>query len=748
MSEQNEHAAEQDKSEEALQNEIILDFYAQQAVTEILHISLEPVPLQDQLQRIIEFLTAIPWLAGQGKGAIFLLDEQGQNLEMKAQHGLGEQLIKDCKQISLGHCLCGRAAQTGEVIFKSHLDEQHEITYEGIGDHGHYCVPIVARGRTFGVLNLYVDAGHVRERIEEQLLVTVANTVGKIVEHSMARRELQYQKFAMDQHANVGIMDVTGKIIYANDRFCEDFGYDREELIGRNHSILKSDQHPESFYQEMWDTIAAGTVWHGEVCSRTKSGSLIWLDTTVVPFLDPAGKPYKYVSICRNISNLKDAERELSEKGAFLQNITYSMGDGVITDNAEGRIAFANAEAISLLACDDEEDLIGKDMYSFLCGGNEEDGPRTKEESPLYKALHTFRTYRDEDGVFYRSDGTALPVAYVGSPMVDDSGYAGSIIVFRDITARKQAEKKQQELIDKLQDAHSQLLQSEKMASIGQLAAGVAHEINNPVGYVNSNLGSLKQYVADLFSLLDAYKKLQEAVPQDSSILREVRDLEQELDLDFLKEDIGSLLEESDEGIRRVKQIVNDLKDFSRLDSTEWHWADLEAGLDSTLNIVHNEIKYKAEVVKEYAGIPQIECIGSQLNQVFMNLMVNGVHAIEERGTITIRTGMEGNDWVWVEVADTGKGIEPDALSRIFDPFYTTKPVGKGTGLGLSLSYSIVERHGGEIGVQSEVGKGTCFRVRLPVKQAKKTESSAENETAVEEAASAGPETRVAGMKA
>jgi signal transduction histidine kinase len=175
-------------------------------------------------------------------------------------------------------------------------------------------------------------------------------------------------------------------------------------------------------------------------------------------------------------------------------------------------------------------------------------------------------------------------------------------------------------------------------------------------------------------------------------------------------------MSESREGINRVKQIVQDLKDFSHVDKAEWQWADLHKGLDSTLNIVNNEIKYKADVVKDYGDIPLVECLYSQLNQVFMNLLVNSAHAIEERGKITLRTFTK-DDWVCVEVADSGKGISAENLHRIFDPFFTTKPVGKGTGLGLSLAYGIVNKHNGRIEVASEVGKGTCFKIWLPVRQ-------------------------------
>ena len=181
--------------------------------------------------------------------------------------------------------------------------------------------------------------------------------------------------------------------------------------------------------------------------------------------------------------------------------------------------------------------------------------------------------------------------------------------------------------------------------------------------------------------------------------------------------EIDKRFEDVEDGITRVKNIVQNLKDFSHVDaSDEWHYADLHSGLDSTLNIVNNEIKYKAEVVKEYGDIPQVECLLSQLNQVFMNLLVNASHAIEEHGVITVRTGKTGEE-VWVEVADTGKGIAPDSLKKIFDPFFTTKPIGQGTGLGLSLSYGIIQKHHGRIDVQSVVDKGTTFRVWLPLKQ-------------------------------
>jgi len=286
--------------------------------------------------------------------------------------------------------------------------------------------------------------------------------------------------------------------------------------------------------------------------------------------------------------------------------------------------------------------------------------------------------------------------------------------VTRDALQREKAE--QAALIAKLELAQTQLLQSEKLAAIGQLAAGIAHEINNPIGFVNSNIGSLERYLKDVFVVLDAYEKARLAAGVQNPECIAVEALKERLDFVFLCDDIFNLMHETKDGVARVAKIVQDLKDFSHVDEAEWQWADLHKGMESTLNVVWNELKYKAEVVKEYGELPPVECLPSQLNQVFMNLLVNAAHAIAERGTITLRTGTAGDE-VWIEVADTGSGIPPENLGRIFDPFFTTKPVGKGTGLGLSLSYGIMQKHHGRIEVTSEPGRGTTFRVVLPGRQ-------------------------------
>ncbi len=309
-------------------------------------------------------------------------------------------------------------------------------------------------------------------------------------------------------------------------------------------------------------------------------------------------------------------------------------------------------------------------------------------------------------------------IAYVADPHADS---AQTWWLLQD---RTEVRRVQKELEDnyarikltntRLEEAQNQLLQAEKMASIGQLAAGVAHEINNPIGFVSSNLVTLRTYVEPMFDVLDLMVHTPPAA-LPAPVAKALTDLDKRIDLAFVKEDLPQLLDESADGLDRVKKIVQDLKDFSRVDHAEWQDADINAGLDSTLNVVMNEVKYKAEVRKDYGVLPPVRCIAAQLNQVFMNLIVNAAHAIPDRGEISLRTRAEG-DWVCIEVKDTGVGMSDEVKRRIFEPFFTTKPVGKGTGLGLSLSYSIIQKHAGRIEVDSLPGRGTTFRVRIPVR--------------------------------
>lgn len=290
------------------------------------------------------------------------------------------------------------------------------------------------------------------------------------------------------------------------------------------------------------------------------------------------------------------------------------------------------------------------------------------------------------------------------------------------IARRRRVEQSLQQRLQELQVAHHKLadlqlhlLQTEKMASIGQLAAGVAHEINNPIGFLRSNLGTLSGYVDGLIQVVKAYEAVESSLSRTApSAFEAVRTLKQQTDHDFVVSELPVLIAESQDGIERVRKIVLDLKNFSRAGDTDWQWADLALGLESTINMVWNQIKYKAELRRDYQPLPQVYCIASQINQVIMNLLVNAVQAIEQSGVITVRTGTNATQ-AWIEVEDTGCGMTDDQIHRIFEPFFTTKPPGQGTGLGLAIAWRVMERHHGHFDIHSTVGQGTRIRLNLPI---------------------------------
>jgi len=402
-----------------------------------------------------------------------------------------------------------------------------------------------------------------------------------------------------------------------------------------------------------------------------------------------------------------------------------ALGEAVLLFDQNGRISCANAAAWQMFAGSESNGGVHDnhaervfpetpELSSFL------EGPWPREEDVILRRDSGRRVLRVKAGLL-GSGGQRPPTIAIVALDVGEQGVNREALA---VSVKELAAKNAQleELIQKLKQTQNQLMQSEKMASIGQLAAGVAHEINNPVGYVYSNIGTLERYLKDIFLLLDAYRRAELSVELDGcSSANEISQIQEEIDLPFLRKDVGALISECREGINRVKKIVQDLRDFSRAGMEDvWEFADLHKGLDSTLNVVWSELKYKCELRKEYGELPVVECLPSQLNQVFMNLLVNAAQAIPDKGTVTIRTGRVDRE-VWIEIADTGSGIRPEHRARLFEPFFTTKAPGQGTGLGLPVSYGIVERHGGHIEVESEPGKGATFRIWLPVIQPDKT---------------------------
>ncbi len=292
-----------------------------------------------------------------------------------------------------------------------------------------------------------------------------------------------------------------------------------------------------------------------------------------------------------------------------------------------------------------------------------------------------------------------------------------------ELRARIRAGQRIIELEDSKKKASRRLLQSEKMASIGQLAAGIAHEINNPIGFINSNIHTLTEYEMDSKELIAQYRSFAAEIKTEmttqegrDTIVKKLNGIfafEEKIDINFMTDDISSLLKECREGIKHIKNIVKDLKSCAYNNEPVFEYHDINNIMSSALNVVWNELKYSIVVTREYGDLPLVGCYSQLLSQVFINLLVNAGQAIEEKGEIQIST-KAADKYIEISIRDTGEGIPAKDLSKIFDPFFTTKKVGAGTGLGLNVAYNIIKNHGGEINVESTIGIGTTFLIKLP----------------------------------
>lgn len=552
-------------------------------------------------------------------------------------------------------------------------------------------------------------------------------SVRDITKRKWAEEELRKLSLAVEQSpASIVITDTEGTIEYVNPKFTQVTGYTSEEAIGQNPRILKTEETAPAVHAELWRTITSGRVWQGEFYNKNKNGEFFWESAKIAPITDAAGAITHFMAIKEDITARKQMEQALQAERQRLFSLLENLPGFVCLHAPDYSIAFANRYFRECFG-----EVEGRLCYQIF----------QDREEPC-KVCPTFQVFEDMELKVWEwggSDNRTYQVYDYPFTDIDCSPLVLELGI--DVTEQKSAErelrKNRAELItrnDELQNIYRQLegktrdletayaelkatqaqmLQNDKMASIGQLAAGVAHEINNPIGFVTSNLGTLEKYLAKLAGFIDAQaeKIASHAPPEVVEGLSEKRKV---LKLDYILDDAKALIRESLDGTGRVQKIVQDLKTFSRVDAVEHTLVDINTCLESTINIVWNEIKYKATLQRDFGDLPQIKCYPQQLNQVFMNLLINAAHAIDKGGTITVRSWFEAG-LIHVAISDTGCGIPGEIRTRIFEPFFTTKEVGKGTGLGLSISYDIVKKHDGEIRVASEVGKGTTFTVILPL---------------------------------
>lgn len=418
----------------------------------------------------------------------------------------------------------------------------------------------------------------------------------------------------------------------------------------------------------------------------------------------------------------RQAEGAVRDSDSRLRTILDAIQTGMVLIDADSRIVVDVNPAVLTMADARREEIVGTTCLGRICVA-------VAGRCPL---TDLGRTVEKSERLILRRGREPLPVLATAVSIVLD-GRRHILESFVDISDRKKAEaellahrERLEDLVnertEKLVEAERQVLQGEKLASVGRLAAGVAHEINTPIQYVGDNLRALEDFYKDIKKVMDQYRQLVELVAAEGpacSVLERIRETERECDLSFILDDAPKAIAQGLEGVERVAKIVRAMKDFSHVKGGTLAMADINDCLQSTLTVARNEYKYVADVCTEFGELPMVECYPSELNQVFLNMLVNAAHAIADTGTrgrITVATRADG-DWAEVAVSDTGCGISEEIRSRIYEPFFTTKEVGRGTGQGLYIAHQIVVgKHGGTIRCESTVGSGTTFRIRLPVR--------------------------------
>ena len=549
-------------------------------------------------------------------------------------------------------------------------------------------------------------------------------------ERSIARANQEWERTFDAVPDLIMLLDADQRITHANRAQADRLGVTPAELIGKRCCTVLHGTATPAVFCPNHRLLLDGKEHFVEAHFPVMSGFFL---ISVTPILDDNGKPVGMVHVSRDISALKRAEENLRESREFTVDVLNSLpstiavldADGVIVEVNEPwrRFAHENSAAGTIA------DTIGQKYLSTSPAGDGGDDDEAKTTFIGISAV--VQGERDYYSAEYPCHSPDKQRWFLMTVSRLTGSVRGAVIAHTDITVRKQAEElilKQQRELQSL-NVHLELrveeevaksrakdlvvMRQDKMATLGLLAAGVAHEINSPLSYIDSNIRVLTDYLRQMGAYLTLQQEVLERTAAPEEQRRELAAAAQRLEIPLILDDGPALIAESLEGVERVSLIVRNLKGFSRMDAQEDEPAELTACLESALLIVQNELKYVATIVKEYVELPPILCRPGQLSQVFVNLLTNAGHAVESPGRITLKSRHD-EYFVYVSVADNGHGIPEELRGRIFEPFFTTKEAGKGTGLGLSISHDIITRHHGELLVESNAGGGTVFTVKLP----------------------------------
>ncbi|WP_406699337.1 PAS domain-containing protein [Singulisphaera sp. Ch08] len=559
-----------------------------------------------------------------------------------------------------------------------------------------------------------------------EVVVVAFRDISQSKKAELAQRESEekYRLLAENSTDMISRHNPDGTYLYASPACRALVGYEPEELIGTSpYDFVHPADLPEiaSTHETTLLSPETSTV---AFRARRKDGSLIWLESTVRTIRDPITNAVIEIQCAsRDVSARKEAEEALRESREQLQAILDNSTAVIYIKDADGRFVLVNRWYETMFKIPHGW-ILGKTDYEILpreqadrVRANDRDvlrkgGPIAFEEEIHYE--EGMRTYISIKFPLRTGLGMPLGVGGISTDITDRKLTEEQLLRKNELLQEAICSERQAH--DALKRAESQLVHAEKLSALGQLVAGVAHEINNPLAFVTSDVSVLKREVGHLRDLLTLCLEASDTLAvHRPELLAKIRERADRVDLPFMLENLDGLLNRSNEGLRRIRQIVKDLRDFARLDERDFKNVNLNDGIASTVNIIRGRARTKGvDLLTDLAPLPSVACYPGELNQVLLNLLSNAIDATNPGGRVTIKTHAV-DEGVEIHVTDTGKGIDPAIRHKIFDPFFTTKPVGEGTGLGLSISYGIVRAHGGTIDVESELGQGATFIIRLPL---------------------------------
>ncbi|MFL5241049.1 MAG: PAS domain S-box protein [Gemmataceae bacterium] len=680
------------------------------AVTRIL---AEALTLEDAAWRILQ---AIGEGFGWDLGAVWLVDKHATQLycvdcwhASSVNVGPFEALSRRTRfEPGIGLpgrvWLDGRAVWVADVVADANFPRAAVAAEAGL--HTGIAFPIQTATETTGAIEFFIRGLDKPDDHLLSLLSALGSQIGQFVERvrfEEALRESEgfYHSLVESLPQNIIRKDRQGRITFANHRCCATMGKKLEEVVGKTDFDLFPKELAQKYRDDDLRVLETGQNLEAIEEHQTASGEKLYVQIMKTPILDSGNEKIGTQVIFWDVTERKRWEEALSDSERRYRQLTEAAQDGIIVADEDGKITLFNPAAERIFGYTDEE-IIGQPFDSLVAPANEQDlrrGMRRYLEAGQAKLIA-----RPTEMIGRRKDGVEFTLELSVSA-IDFGSELRFLATIRDTTERTRM--------------RTALIQSEKLASIGLLSAGVAHEINNPLAYVANNLVVLERDLKGLMALLDLYENVRTRLAEvDPEVGRRVQALAEEIDLSYVRDNLSRVLARTREGVQRVARIVHNLRGLARTDRPQMEEATVADIVDMSLELVRGRLQRRGILLLQDYQVPRIRCVPAQIGQVILNLLVNALQAIEakgeaEGGQIRIVSQAVGDNTL-IEISDTGCGIDPKDVTRLFDPFFTTKPVGEGTGLGLSITHGIITGHGGRIEVSSQLGQGSCFKIYLP----------------------------------